>query len=745
MATPPVLGSLQLSSNLSQLPSSADTPAEGATITVQARDTTGVVMPGVVVALAAPTARLSAATATTDTTGQARVTLTTDGNPANRSLSLSGSSGSVSAPALTVPVVGTSLAFTTPALIAADVATPFSVRLTDAAGDAIPNAVVSLSSNGTGSLSAASGTTNTSGVVSASLTAAGTTASLSASALGASASSSVAVARDLVSFVAPTVSAFDLGTGPVTVTVRVQRNGADVADGFAVAFATTRGSLSAASATTVGGRASVQLNPADAGLAVVTATGGAPTQATASTTLNFRNVDQLRFTSPVAGSGFEVGSPITLSVAWQRNGTTVPNGTVVRFTATRGTLASPTAVANGGVASVTYTGTSVGDADISAVGAVTEAPAASLRLSLRDTSTVALGFTAPTVDNTVVEQGSSVPVTVNVRRNGGNAPDGTIVNFSTTAGTLSASTATTVGGLASVNLSSSRAAAATVTATADVFGRQASDLRRVAFRVPPARLQVLVPAYFYPTASGSPWDRLLSTVEANKSVTLNVILKQADTLFAVANADHLSMAARFQARGGRVLAHLPTGAASGSPSIDQLKASVDAYIAQYGTVIGGFYFDNMSTTAAGTSFYSQLYLHIKNKNAAYLVVGNSRGALPATEAYTATTDALVAYEGKAATYLDGFASRAITPWQPFYANTNFAVLAQDVATCGAMQSLLQTLITPKANAGLLYVTNDGVGASGTEAPYDTLPSYWEVLIQAVDFANKGATLPSCGG
>ena len=385
----------------------------------------------------------------------------------------------------------------------------------------------------------------------------------------------------------------------------------------------------------MGGRATVQLTPADAGLAVITATGGAPTQATASTTLNFRNVDQLRFSSPAAASVFEVGTPITLNVAWQRNGTSVPNGTVVRFSATRGTLASPTAVTSGGVATVTYTGTSVGDADISAVGAVTEAPSASLRIALRDTSTVAIGFTAPTADNTVYEQGSSVPVTVNLRRNGANAPDGSVVSFSTTAGVLSATTATTVGGLATVNLSSPRAAAATVTATGTVFGAQVSDLRRVAFRVPASRLQVLVPAYFYPTASGSPWDRLLSTVEANKSVTLNVILKQADTLFAVANADHLSMAARFKARGGRILAHLPTGAASGTPSIDQLKASVDAYIAQYGTLIGGFYFDNMSTTAAGVNFYSQLYLHIKNKNAAYLVVGNS-GGLPATEAYSNT-------------------------------------------------------------------------------------------------------------
>ena len=541
----------------------------------------------------------------------------------------------------------------------------------------------------------------------------------------------------------PAGTAVNLGSGPVALTLRVQRNGVDVPDGYPVRFSTTRGTLSASRVTTVGGRASVSLSASDAGLAVVTATGDEPPQSTATLTLNFRNVDVFAFSAPPAGALAEVGVPLTLTVSWQRNGAAVPNGSTVRFTTTRGSLSSAVATASGGSASVTLTGSTLGDADITAVGDLPGAPTASLRVSVRDTGISVLGFAAPGVDATVHELNASVPVSVTVRRNGVAVADGTVVRFTTDGGTLSATSASTLGGVASVSLVGTATGAATVTASADVFATTVTDRRTLVFRVAPGPLQVLLPAYIYPGAADPSWSTIYNSVRAKDALQFNVILKQADTLFATANADHLAAAQRVRAEGGRVLAHLPTGAASGTPSAAQIKAAADAYLAQYGAAIGGFFLDNMAVTAASRDFYLDIYLHIKGKNSALQVIGNTRG-LPNVEAYTGVTDALVAFEGPASNYQAALASQNQPSWTYLYTNTVFSVLAQDVASCTAMQSLVQQLRTPKANAGLVYITNDTAGTTGTANPYDSLPSYWELFVATLDAINRGRSLPVCG-
>src|SRR5262249_53906709 len=58
-----------------------------------------------------------------------------------------------------------------------------------------------------------------------------------------------------------------------TLTVHWTSNGTPVADGTAVNFSSTRGTLSASSATTVGGNASVTIQSTTSGPAVVSATG----------------------------------------------------------------------------------------------------------------------------------------------------------------------------------------------------------------------------------------------------------------------------------------------------------------------------------------------------------------------------------------------------------------------------------------------------------------------------------------
>ncbi|MBL8301852.1 MAG: hypothetical protein JNM26_03680, partial [Ideonella sp.] len=439
----------------------------------------------------------------------------------------------------------------------------------------------------------------------------------------------------------------------------------------------------------------------------------------------------------------EVGAPVAIRVSWQRNGAPVANGTVVRFSTTRGSLSSPTAVTSGGTATVNLTASSVGDADITATGDIVDPPTASLRVTVRDTSTSSLGFTTPAANATVHDLTEVVPVTVTVRRNGAAVPDGTPVSFRVDTGALTAASVTTVNGVATVGVQGARASTVTVSATADLFGRVVSDQRTLIFRVAPTPLQVIVPAYTFPGVGNPAWASIYNSIRAKDALVFNVIIKQADTLYGTVDPAYLAAAQRVRAEGGRVIAHLPTDGARGVPTVDALKAAIDAYLRDYGDTLGGFFLDNMTTTGTSLDHYREVYAYIKGKSTALGVFGNVR-RVPADETFLQAADVLVTSEGNAASYLQALATTDFPAWIYRYPHHGFALLAQDVATCSAMQSLVQSARTPKSNTGMLYITNDTAGPNGTLLPYDTLPSYWELLVSTLDSINRGRALPTCG-
>lgn len=149
--------------------------------------------------------------------------------------------------------------------------------------------------------------------------------------------------------------------------------------------------------------------------------------------------------------------------------TPVPDGTVVTFSTTFGTLSATTATTVNGQASVTLTSSSVGVAAVTVTaGSVTDTVATVTFVDPNAPASLTLSSNA----STGVTTGPAVVLSAAVTRAaGGPVPDGTTVNFSITSGTgvLSAASATTTGGVASVSLTSSVAAASVgVRATAGV-------------------------------------------------------------------------------------------------------------------------------------------------------------------------------------------------------------------------------------------------------------------------------------
>jgi len=166
---------------------------------------------------------------------------------------------------------------------------------------------------------------------------------------------------------------------PVTISANVVKGtGGPVADGSTVTFTTTFGTLSATSAVTTGGVASVTLTGATVGSGRVTATASLATSTSA--LISFVDPNKPGAVALVASSpsGTTAGGGVTLTatVSPISPSGTVANGTVVTFSIVTGagTLSAVTTT-SGGVATATLSSTTVNAVSVSATaGTITSSP-----------------------------------------------------------------------------------------------------------------------------------------------------------------------------------------------------------------------------------------------------------------------------------------------------------------------------------------------------------------------------------
>lgn len=133
-------------------------------ITARVKDANGVLLEGVSVVFSASNGgTLQVIQNETDQAGTSSAILTTNGDPRNRSVTVTAQSGSVS-DAVNVDISGTSLAISGPSSIALGSNASLRVTLADADGTGIPNEPVNLSTS-LGTLSASTVTTSSNGFV----------------------------------------------------------------------------------------------------------------------------------------------------------------------------------------------------------------------------------------------------------------------------------------------------------------------------------------------------------------------------------------------------------------------------------------------------------------------------------------------------------------------------------------------------------------------------------------------------
>jgi hypothetical protein len=357
-----------------------------------------------------------------------------------------------------------------------------------------------------------------------------------------------------------------------------------------------------------------------------------------------------------------------------------------------------------------------------------------------NSSQVSVQFSAPAAGD-VFTVGQGVAVAAHVAVNGADAADGTAVAFSAAAATATAATRT---GTASTTLNGLAAGSQQLQATATVNGSTASAARTVYLRPAPQPLQVLVPAYFYPSGSGATaWDAMTAGAAAQPGVHVTAILNPSNGPAGSADPVITRAATAFTQAGGQLVGYVYTRYGTGERSLADIRADIDAYFSFYGrSLVQGIFLDEMAATANRLAFYREIYNYIKAKDASLQVIGNP-GAIPVA-GYADVADVLITFEDQGAAYANYDPRTPAWNWLYTLPNTRQAALVHNVDDCAAMQTAVQAAASPRNQAGWVYMTHRAFNpATGVGNPWNGLPSYWTALLGTVNSVNTGRALPAC--
>ncbi len=277
-------------------------------------------------------------------------------------------------------------------------------------------------------------------------------------------------------------------------------------------------------------------------------------------------------------------------------------------------------------------------------------------------------------------------------------------------------------------------------------------------------LELIVPAYFYPSFAGSFWDQL--TAQASAGTPITAIMNPGSGPGAAVNSDYTAAIGAFRAAGGKVLGYVPTGYAGASVSAGAscqpavgttyTVADVTACAQQYKNfyAIDGIFLDEFTNTSGivELNFYRQIYQNLKGAGGidpTWRIMGNPGTSVPS--AYFAsgqpTADTIVSFEQIGANYVNYAPAPGAATGSP----SQFAHLVYDVADPLQAESFVARAST--LGVGAIFVTSDNFcqgAAACTSAnsdfnPWDTLPGYWKELnaqVRAINAADNGVPLPA---
>ena len=278
-------------------------------------------------------------------------------------------------------------------------------------------------------------------------------------------------------------------------------------------------------------------------------------------------------------------------------------------------------------------------------------------------------------------------------------------------------------------------------------------------------LEILVPAYFYPSFSGSFWNQLTTQAAAGSPIT--AIMNPGSGPGTAVNSDYTAAITAFRAAGGKVLGYVPTGYAGASVNagascqpafgLTYTVSDITNCAQQYKNfyAVDGIFLDEFTNTTGivELNFYRQIYQNLKGVNgidSTWRILGNPGTPVPPVylAAGLPTADTIVSFENTGANYVNYAPAPGAATGSP----SQFAHLVYDVASAAHAEQFVAR--ASSLGVGAIFVTNDNFcqGAVLCVSPYvqdgnpwDTLPNYWKELnaqVRAINAADNNVPVPA---
>jgi hypothetical protein len=235
----------------------------------------------------------------------------------------------------------------------------------------------------------------------------------------------------------------------------------------------------------------------------------------------------------------------------------------------------------------------------------------------------------------------------------------------------------------------------------------------------PSRVQLLVPAYFYPAGDGAKeWDKLLAAADR---VPIVAIVNPASGPGRRVDPNYTALLEKAaKARRLTLIGYVTTSYAKRPAA--EVKADVDQWLKLY-PGIHGIFFDEQASAAEHVDYQAELYRHVRETRKLKLVITNP--GTTCDEGYVAkpAADAICLFEGP-----KPFEAAPLPDWHDKYSAQRAAALSYSIETTEAMQRLMT--FAAKRHVGYCYITD----AAGNNH-WSRLPSYWDEEIVAAEKAN----------
>lgn len=239
------------------------------------------------------------------------------------------------------------------------------------------------------------------------------------------------------------------------------------------------------------------------------------------------------------------------------------------------------------------------------------------------------------------------------------------------------------------------------------------------------RLQILVPAYFYPGKPGKgetfdgekEWDRLFV---ASNSAPVIAIVNPGNGPGKGRDANYYNLFEKAKTyKKITLIGYVHTTA--GTRPIAEVEADVDLWLKLY-PGIQGIFVDEQATAAGKVGYYTDLYKYIRSKRSLKLVISNPGTICDEKYLSAPAADAVCLFENR-----QPIATADFPAWVAKYPPSRIAALSHANATAKSMREGLEKAVEKKI--GLIYVTDASDASTGNV--WGRLPSYWSEEVELV--------------